>query len=127
MVVAAGLATASLVGSAIAATLGYDGKYRGDVTVTRGDEGMCGRLSYQVTYSVVNGHFDMLYDPAHHIGLNLEVASDGSFKGNQIYMPAPGGRTTAQLKAWGRIADNVLEADIEGQGCARHYHLTKIG
>jgi hypothetical protein len=39
-------------------------------------------------------------------------------------MPAAAGNTTQQLKAWGRIAGNVLEADIEGQACARHYHLT---
>jgi hypothetical protein len=29
------------------------------------------------------------------------------------------------LKASGRIAGNVLEADIEGHSCTRHYHLTK--
>ena len=125
MVVAAGLASASLVRVALAATGGYDGSYHGDVTVTRGDQSMCGRLNYQVTYNVVNGHFDMVYDPTHHVGVNLEVAADGSFSGSQSYMPAPGGHATVQLKAWGRIAGNVLEADLEGKGCARHYHLTK--
>ncbi len=120
MVVAAGLASASLVGVAVAANGGYDGNYHGDVTVTRGDQGICGKLSYQVTYTVVNGHFDMVYDPAHHVGVNLEVQPDGSFSGSQIYM-ATGGRSTTQLKASGRIAGNVLEADIEGLACARHY------
>jgi hypothetical protein len=124
--IAAGLGS-SPTGMALAANGGYDGSYHGDVTVTRGDQSMCGKPSYQVTYTVVNGHFDMLYDPAHHVGVNLEVAADGSFSGNQIYMPPGAGHTTQQLKAWGRIAGNVLEADIEGQGCARHYHLTKTG
>jgi hypothetical protein len=115
-------------GVAFAANGGYDGRYHGDVTVTRGDERMCGKLSYEVTYTVVNGHFDMLYDPAHHVGVNLEVAADGSFSGTQSYIPAVGaGNRTQQLKAWGHIAGNVLEADIEGTGCARHYHLTKSG
>jgi hypothetical protein len=126
MIVAAGLASASLVGTAVAAYSGYDGSYHGDVTMTRGDQVTCGKPTYQVTYTVVNGHFDMMYDPAHHVGVNLEVAADGSFSGNQTYM-ATGGRSTTQLKAWGRIAGNVLEADIEGMACARHYHLTKTG
>ena len=126
MVVASGLAGAPLAGVAFAASAGYDGNYHGDVTVTRGDEGTCGKLSYQVTYTVVNGHFNMVYDPAHHVGVNLEVQPDGSFSGSQIYM-ATGGRTTTQLKASGRIAGNVLEGDLDGFACARHYHLTKTG
>ena len=61
---------------------------------------------------------------ANHIGVNVEVADDGSFSGNQLYSPQ-GTRKTVQLNARGRIAGNVLEADIDGLACARHYHLTK--
>jgi hypothetical protein len=111
-------------GVALAANSGYDGTYHGDVSLTRGDEATCGKSSYQVTYTVVNGQFSMVYDPAHHVGVNLVVEADGSFSATQIYQ-ATSGHSTTQLKASGRIAGNVLEADIEGHSCTRHYHLTK--
>lgn len=124
-IVAAGLVS-SPAGVVLAANGGYDGSYHGDVTLTRGDQGTCGKANYQVTYSVVNGQFSMVYDPAHHVGVNLVVEADGSFSGSQTYM-ATSGHSTTQLKASGRIAGNVLEADIEGMACSRHYHLTKTG
>ncbi len=124
-IVAAGLGILP-TGVALAANGGYDGSYHGDVTLTRGDQTTCGKASYQVTYTVINGQFSMLYDPAHHVGVNLVVEADGSFSGTQTYM-ATSGHSTTQLKASGHIAANVLEADIEGMACSRHYHLTKTG
>src|SRR5277367_4632133 len=124
-IVAAGLVS-SPAGVVLAANGGYDGSYRGDVTLTRGDQGTCGKASYQATYSVVNGQFSIVYDPAHHVGVNLVIEPDGSFSGTQTYM-ATSGHSTTQLKASGRIAGNVLEGDTEGMACSRHYHLTKTG
>jgi len=107
---------------AIAASTGYDGAYRGTVTLTRGGESICGKSSYQVAYTVVNGQFNVVYDAAHHVGVNLQVQADGSFSGNQNYQV---GRQNSQVKASGRIAGNVLEAQVEGEACTRSYHLTK--
>src|SRR5271156_2332075 len=113
--IAAGLGS-SPTGVALAANGGYDGSYHGDVTLTRGDQSICGKASYQTTFTVVNGQFNMVYDPAHHVGVNLVVAADGSFSGSQVYM-ATSGHSTTQLKAYGRISGNVLDADIEGLAC----------
>jgi len=127
--IVAGLAGASLVGVALAASGAYDGRYHGDVTLTRGDEGVCGKASYQTTFTVVNGEFNIVWDPVHHIGVNVLVADDGSFSGSQQFNLGGGGKgpaTASELKARGRIAGNVLDADVDGKACARHYHLPKI-
>jgi len=127
--IAAGLASASLAGVALAASGAYDGRYNGDVTLTRGEEGVCGKASYQTTFTVVNGQFSIVYNQTHHIGVNLTAADDGSFSGSQQYNLSSAGKgngTAEMLKASGHIAGNVLDADIEGRACARHYHLTKI-
>jgi len=100
----------------------YDGTYVGQVTLTRGDQSICGKSSLPVTKQVVNGHFDLVYDPAHHVGVNLEVQPDGSFSGDQAYMY---NSQRQQVRASGRIGGNVLQAHIEGAGCSRDYNLTK--
>jgi hypothetical protein len=123
--IAAGLASASLAGVALAANGGYDGSYHGDVTLTRGDEGLCGKASYQVTYTIVNGQFSVVYNPARHVGVNVTVAADGSFSGSQQYNLNPNTNKAELLNVSGHIAGNVLDADLEGHNCARHYHLTK--
>ena len=83
---------------------------------------MCGKSPISTTKQVVNGQFALVYDTAHNVGVNLQVQPDGSFSGTQTYQA---GRTTAIVKASGRIAANVLEAEVEGYACARSYHLTK--
>jgi len=118
----AGLVWFCLVDTAIAASPGYDGVYRGDVSRTRGDDSICGKASYQVSYTVVNGLFSIPYDLKHHVGVNLEVQPDGSFTGTQAYFA---GNRKSQVRASGRIAGNVLDAQIEGEACGRSYHLTK--
>ncbi len=115
------LAATGFAGDVVAST-GYDGVYHGDVTLTRGGESLCGKSPYQVTYTVVNGQFSMMYDPSHHVGVNLVVGPDGSFSGSQAYMVSS---HQSQVKASGHIAGNVLDAQIEGDACARSYHLTK--
>lgn len=92
------------------------------MTRTRGDDSICGRASGQVSYTVVNGQFSIVYDPTHHVGVNLEVQNDGSFTGAQPYMV---GNRRTQLRASGRISNNVLDAQVEGEACSRSYHLTK--
>jgi hypothetical protein len=106
----------------LASNNGYDGVYRGDVTRTRGDDSICGKPSYQVSYTVVNGQFSIPYDLEHHVGVNLQIQTDGSFSGSQQYMI---GRRPTQVRATGRIAGNTLQAQIEGEGCGRSYRLTK--
>ena len=68
-----------------------------------------------MAYTVVNGQFNVVYDAAHHVGVNLQVQADGSFSGNQNYQV---GRQNSQVKASGRIAGNVLEAQVEGEACS---------
>jgi hypothetical protein len=111
-----------LAATANAANPAYDGVYRGEVTRTRGDDSICGRPAYQVSYTVVNGQFSIVYDPTHHVGVTLEIQSDGSFSGSQPYRS---GVQQMLAKASGRITGNVLDGVIEGQACARKYHLTK--
>ena len=110
------------VGGASAASAGYDGVYHGQSTRTRGDDSICGRASSQVTFTVVNGQFSIVYDMTHHVGVNLQVQQDGTFSGSQMYRP---GTQISQVKASGRISGNTLDAEIEGMACARSYHLTK--
>lgn len=100
----------------------YDGTYTGQVTLVRGDQSICGRSPLTVTKQVVNGHFDLVYDIPHHVGVNLEVQPDGSFSGDQVYMF---NSQRQQVRASGRIAGNVLQARIEGLACSRDYNLTK--
>jgi hypothetical protein len=79
----------------VAIAAGYDGTYAGQVTLVRGDQSICGKSPLPVTKQVVNGHFDLVYDPAHHVGVNLEVQQDGSFSGDQAYMVAANGNRFA--------------------------------
>ena len=108
--------------TALAGSAGFDGTYRGTVTRTRGDDSICGKASYQTSYTVVNGQFNIVYDNTHHVGVNLDIKPDGSFSESQQYTV---GHQLSMVKASGRIAGNVLEAQIEGAACARSYHLTK--
>lgn len=121
-IVMACVAAISLADAAIAASPAYDGVYSGESTRTRGDESICGKSPNQVSYTVVNGQFSMIYDPAHHVGVNLVVQPDGSFSGDQAYIV---GNRQSRVKASGHIAGNVLTAQIEGDACARSYQLTK--
>jgi len=113
-----------LMQGATAAPIGYDGVYRGTTTLTRGDDSVCGKTSYPTSISIVNGQFNIVWDPVRHFGVNLVVEQDGSFSGSQMYMPTARAQPS-QLKATGRVAGNALEAHVEGQYCARDYHLTK--
>jgi hypothetical protein len=122
VIITAGLACVPLVDVALAANGGYDGVYRGDVTRTRGDDSICGKATFPASYSVVNGQFSIVYDASHHVGVTIEVQTDGSLSGNQRYVV---GTRQAQVIAKGRIAGNVLDVDVDGLACAHHYHLTK--
>jgi hypothetical protein len=100
----------------------YDGTYAGQITLSRGDSSMCGPSTQPTSKQVVNGQFSLLYDPAHHVGVNLVVQPDGSFSGSQEYMYMS---RHEQVRASGKISGNVLTAHIEGAGCSREYSLTK--
>jgi hypothetical protein len=121
-VLAGGLACAAMMGVAVAANAGYDGVYRGTATLDRGDASVCGKATYPMSVTLVNGQFSIVWDPSRHVGVNLQTESDGSFKGTQMYT---NGKTQAQLKASGHIAGNALDAHVEGEYCSRNYHLTK--
>ncbi len=84
--------------------MGYDGVYRGEVTLTRGAESLCGKSSYRVAFTVLNGQFSMMYS------------------GSQQYVVH---MSQYQVIASGHIVGNVLDAHIEGAACGRSYHLTK--
>jgi hypothetical protein len=117
-VIAAGL----LLSQGAFAAAGYDGSYRGESSLTRGGESVCGRARFPMTVTVVNGQFAIVWNPAEHVGVNLVVEPGGSFTGSQEYFV---GRRHALLKASGRVAGNALDAHIEGEYCARDYHLTE--
>lgn len=124
IVLAAILASLPVGKGALAGSPGYDGVYKGDVTLARGTVGLCGKSPVTVTKQVVNGQFALVYDQPHNLGVNLDVQPDGSFNGSQLYVPV-GARQQSRITASGRIAGNVLDAHIEGDACARDYHLTK--
>jgi hypothetical protein len=107
---------------AVAATAGFDGTYRGASTITSGSEPTCGKTTHQVAFTVVNGQFNVVWDPQHHVGINLVLQPDGSFSGSQLYEV---GKKQGLLKASGRITGNTMDASIDGQYCARSYRLTK--
>ena len=109
----------------VAATAGYDGVYRGTATLERGDASVCGKESYPMTVSLVNGQFSIVWDPNHHVGVNLQVQNDGSFNGTQQYTVGSSRGTTAQLRASGHVAGNQLDAHVESQYCSRNYRLNK--
>ena len=119
------VAILSLMQGAAAAPIGFDGVYRGTSTLTRGDDPPCGRSPAQSAISVVNGQFNLVWDPVHHVGVNLVVQQDGSFSGSQMYVASSARSQPSQLKVTGRIAGNTLDAHVDGQYCARDYHLTK--
>lgn len=121
--IAAGFACLPMANGALAGSPGYDGTYKGESTVTRGG-GFCGKSPSVVMKQVVNGQFALVYDQSHNIGVNVEVQPDGSFSGSQQYTPA-GARQQSRVTVSGRISGNVLTAHIEGEACARDYHLTK--
>ena len=121
-VLAGGLVCAAMMGVAVAANAGYDGVYHGTTTLDRGDASVCGKATYPMSVTLVNGQFSIVWDPSRHVGVNLQTESDGSFKGTQMYT---NGKTQAQLNASGRIAGNALDAHVEGAYCSRNYHLTK--
>jgi hypothetical protein len=121
-IIACGLACLPPTGVALAASAGYDGVYRGTTTLDRGGESVCGRASYPMSVTLVNGQFSIVWDPSRHVGVNLQVQGDGSFKGSQMYT---NGSRTAQLTASGHIMGNALDAHVEGEYCSRNYHLTK--
>ena len=114
----------ALMQGAVAAPIGFDGIYRGTSTLTRGDDPPCGKTPAPATLSVVNGQFNLVWDAVRHFGVNLVVQQDGSFSGSQTYMPTARAQPS-QLKVTGRITGNTLDAHVEGQACARDYHLTK--
>jgi hypothetical protein len=100
----------------------YDGTYTGQITLSRGASSMCGAETQPSTKQVVNGQFSLVYDAAHHVGVNLTVQPDGSFSGSQQYMYMS---RQEQVRASGKIAGNVMTAHIEGAGCSREYSLKK--
>jgi hypothetical protein len=101
---------------------GYDGVYRGATTLDRGADPPCGKVTYPMSVTVVNGQFSIVWDPSRHVGINLQAQPDGSFSGSQAYT---NGKTTAHLNASGRISGNTLDAHVNGEYCSRNYHLTK--
>jgi len=112
----------ALVGTRAPASSPFDGVYSGDQTTTRGGAGsvICPN-GPTTSITVSDGRFTAVYNSQNHIGVNLEIAADGSFSGTQRY--GGGGGTMARVN--GRITGNVLEADITGNTCAYHLSLKK--
>jgi hypothetical protein len=121
-VVGFGCAVSAGVAVAAGAGAGYDGVYRGATTLDRGAESPCGKASYPMSVTLVNGQFSIVWDPSRHVGINLQVQTDGSFSGSQAYT---NGTRMAHLNASGHISGNALDAHVEGEYCSRNYHLTK--
>jgi hypothetical protein len=124
VVLAIGLGCALSAGVAMAAGsgAGYDGVYRGATTLDRGADPPCGKVTYPMSVTVVNGQFSIVWDPSRHVGINLQAQIDGSFSGTQAYT---NGTRTAHLNASGHISGNTLDARVDGEYCSRNYHLTK--
>jgi hypothetical protein len=101
---------------------GYDGVYRGATTLDRGADPPCGKVTYPMSVTVVNGQFSIVWDPSRHVGINLQAQTDGSFSGTQAYT---NGTRVAHLNASGHISGNTLDAHVDGEYCSRNYHLTK--
>ena len=116
-VVLAAIGLGCAVAVAAGAGAGYDGVYRGATTLDRGADPPCGKVTYPMSVTVVNGQFSIVWDPS-----NLQAQTDGSFSGSQAYT---NGTRTAHLNASGHISGNTLDAHVDGEYCSRNYHLTK--
>ena len=120
-----GFVSATVLALTVAGTAfagGYDGAYSGQITLTRGDQSLCGKSPISTTKQVVNGQFALVYDTAHNVGVNLQVQPDGSFSGTRRIRLAEQ-RRLSKLLAVSR--QTYIEAEVEGYACARSYHLTK--
>jgi hypothetical protein len=98
-----------------------DGRYAGQRTVTRGSAPICpkeGRAIWHIT----DGHLSYRFWTT---ALSMEIAPDGTFKGETQYSPGHG--RAAWLRVQGSIADGALQADAEWRACQVHYTLTRTG
>src|ERR1700751_1651834 len=114
--------TGLLVAHGAIASTSFDGAYHGQARLSRGASPQCGRDAVPVTVAVTDGRFPFVSDSRRHITVSIEVQPDGSFSGSRRYQVA---RHPTELKVSGRIADKVLDGEIEGQFCSRTYHLTR--
>jgi hypothetical protein len=100
----------------------FDGSYSGMRTTTRGGPPYCPTAQMRISTVVSNGQFSLSYSGV--VSVPATVAADGSFSGSAQYKYGP---TTSQAKLNGRIASNVLNAELEGGYCTYHYSLNKAG
>jgi hypothetical protein len=100
----------------------FDGTYKGVQRVTRTNNSeQCNALAKDNLAVVVrDNHFKRGW---YETVLDVGVAADGSFHESARFTIGKGRQAVVQID--GRIAGNVLEADIGTEGCAAHMALTK--
>src|SRR5262245_43256262 len=96
----------------------FDGRYRGQRTVTRGDEPTC-RKAGTTTLTVKDGVFSLTYARN---TFGAPVAADGSFEVTKLFNA---GQRTVSASLRGRISGRALEADLETYRCKYHFALTR--
>jgi hypothetical protein len=97
-----------------------DGRYAGQRTLTRGSAPICPKEGRAV-WRIADGHFTYRFWTT---ALPLDIAPDGTFKGETQYSPGHG--RAAWLRVQGSLTNGTLEADAEWRACQVHYSLTRL-
>jgi hypothetical protein len=108
----------------------FDGTYQGENRLVRGSGWVCAPPSYQDTVAVRGGRFDYTfttYDLAKPAPIPVQVAADGTFKGQIQYGTEAWNWRGEMLVAWaivrGRINGKALEGTVADQNCTRQLML----
>jgi hypothetical protein len=111
-----GLATDSLVGSAVGAGT-FDGTYTGTVVLSESSNPKCiwkGSIPTTITpdsITVINNHFD---HDIREMPISIDISPDGSFEGHTVLRNMYG---TWPLHIVGKITGDVLRASVPGNRC----------
>ena len=110
----------------------FDGTYRGESHVVRGDGGfVCAPRDALASVTIRNGQFDYVYtnyELAAPAPIPVQIAADGSFSGQiqyaaDAYMRWGGTIITTWAMVRGRIAGKTLDATVSDYRCARQLQL----
>jgi hypothetical protein len=96
----------------------FDGTYIGKRTLTKGDPGACVRQE-DVSVTINPGTLTFTDSTLKKYTIGFELDPDGSFR--ELHVGLGGALVDIQ----GRIAANILDADVTNATCEHHWHLQK--
>lgn len=103
----------------------FDGTYAGQNSLVSGWGFLCGAPSYPETIAVSGGRFDYPFavNPPRTAPVAVQIAADGTFRGQMQYGTEDFGPRSRYLTAWvtvtGRITGTMLDATVTDLRCVR--------